>query len=162
VKRGHFFTKPYWKGEHVMAPLQSILIADDDELLRTTISNILVSAGYETITAEDGLQAYDLIRRVHNKVKLVITDIRMPRMSGVELTERLRNEFPELKILCISGYTDRLRFKGHYFLAKPFTSSALRAIVQEVIPVAETSGCVGNSRTLYTTSSGATTSGRVG
>ena len=90
-----------------MAPLQSILIADDDELLRTTISNILVSAGYETITAEDGLQAYDLIRKVHNKVKLVITDIRMPRMSGVELTERLRNEFPELKILCISGYRGR-------------------------------------------------------
>ena len=120
-----------------MAPLRTILVVDDDELMRKTISRILSHSGYQPIEAHDGLQAYECVRRFRTSLQLVITDIRMPRMSGAELTQRLRNEYPDVKILCVSGYTDPLMVKGDYFLAKPFTVAALRAIVQEALGVPE-------------------------
>ena len=113
----------------------NILVVEDEGLIRTFISKSLSSAGYQIIQAEDGLVAYQLIQRFHNTLKLVITDIQMPRMNGAELAARISAEYPGLKILCMSGYMDRFSPAGHYFLSKPFTYSALRATVDELMRV---------------------------
>jgi len=102
-----------------------IHIADDELIIRKFVSKTLSSAGYWTLEAEGGLAAYELIRELNTDLKLAIVDIRMPRMNGVELTERLRTEYPDIKILCISGYSNEQCPKAHCFLAKPFGAKAL-------------------------------------
>ena len=56
-------------------------------------------------------------------------------MNGAELTQRLRTNYPDLKVLCISGFADPLSPNGHYFLAKPFSPDALLALVRDVLNV---------------------------
>ncbi len=110
-----------------------VLIVDDEGAVRKLVRMVLSTAGYESLEAEDGQAAYELLQNLETAPKLVITDIRMPRMNGAELCERLRMEYPDTKILCISAYSDPLSPNGHYFLAKPFTSKALLAMVKDVL-----------------------------
>jgi CheY-like chemotaxis protein len=110
-----------------------ILVVDDDSSVRQMVIRMLAAAGYEVVEAEDGAAAYELIQQVPGNFRLVITDIRMPGMDGVELTRRLRLEYPEIPVLCISGYVDQPYSRAEYFLAKPFTHSVLMAMVGDVI-----------------------------
>jgi CheY-like chemotaxis protein len=113
-----------------------ILVVDDEAHVREMVCAMLQKAGYDVSHATDGLSAYDAVQERQGRLDLVVTDIRMPRMDGCELVRRLQGEFPDIKILCMSGYADPLSPNGHYFLAKPFTFGALRAIVQDVLAIA--------------------------
>ena len=112
-----------------------ILVADDEPMVRRLVRQMLQPTGHEVLEAEDGLAAYNLIREQQGAFDLLITDIVMPHMDGAELVRRIESEYPELKILCISGYADRKSPNGHYFLPKPFTPVALRAMVEKVLGV---------------------------
>jgi two-component system cell cycle sensor histidine kinase/response regulator CckA len=115
-------------------------VVDDEKSVRLLVFNILTKTGHSVLQAEDGLAAYDLVGQVHRELKLVITDVRMPRMDGAELTRRLREEHPDISILCMSGYADPMSPNGHYFLAKPFQPAALMAIVRDVLEVLPENG----------------------
>jgi CheY-like chemotaxis protein len=78
-----------------------ILYVDDEASVRATASAVLQSAGYEVLTAEDGLDALHCLTGA--LPELIITDLRMPRMSGFELLAVVRNRFPQIPTIAISG-----------------------------------------------------------
>ena len=80
---------------------ERVLLVDDEPLARKLISRYLVAAGYVVRMAEDGLDAIGKLRM--GLPDLIITDLKMPRMSGVELLEVVRKRFPQIPVIAISG-----------------------------------------------------------
>lgn len=80
-----------------------ILVVDDDPEVREIVAEFLVDSGHQVVQAEGGPQA---LRLMDDGVEpdLVITDVRMPEMSGIELADRISRDNPELKVILISGY----------------------------------------------------------
>src|ERR1051325_10346358 len=107
-----------------------ILVVDDDATVRQICRRILHSAGYQTHEASDGSAALDFVRESPDRPHLVVSDIVMPRMNGVQLLEALSVLYPGLPILLMSAYTiEALREQGIDvpcgLLAKPFTPEHL-------------------------------------
>jgi two-component system cell cycle sensor histidine kinase/response regulator CckA len=108
-----------------------VLLVEDQPEVRRTLARILRSQGHEVIEANGGPQALELFQETGGAVDLIITDVVMPKMSGVELAERLLKEHPELKFLFMSGYMEDevgrrgLTRAGVQFLEKPFDQSDL-------------------------------------
>lgn len=78
-----------------------LLVVDDEISIREVTSAMLAELGYEVLTAEDGQQALELLPLF--RPDLVITDLRMPRLSGFELLEIMRERFPGLPVIAVSG-----------------------------------------------------------
>jgi CheY-like chemotaxis protein len=78
-----------------------LLIVDDDAAIREITSAMLTDQGHEVLTAEDGLRALDLLPQF--RPDLVITDLKMPRMSGYELIRIVRERFPQIPVIVVSG-----------------------------------------------------------
>lgn len=109
----------------------TILVAEDEPLLLNLICATLKRAGYTVLEAEDGLAALEIAQQYREAIDLLLTDAIMPRMSGLELAERLRQFRPETLVLLCSGYSEE-RYaethpdaKGIHLLPKPFTPQAL-------------------------------------
>ena len=118
-----------------MTTVTRILIVDDDPAIRNACRHILNRAGYVTQEVEDGLAALELVQAGAPPFHLVITDVVMPRMSGVALLDALSLSHPSLPVLLMSGYNlEELRARGIdtpcSVLAKPFTAEALLAEVE--------------------------------
>jgi CheY-like chemotaxis protein len=119
---------------------ETILLVEDESLVRTLTSTILRGHGYQVYEASDGLEALQLVQK--NKLKfihLLLTDVIMPKMSGKELAERLISRHPDLRVLYTSGYTNEVIARhgiledNTAFLQKPFTPKLLARKVQEVL-----------------------------
>ena len=116
-----------------------ILIAEDEERVRSLAAAVLTQQGYKVIEACDGQQALEIAERCAGEIHLLFSDIMMPRMSGLELAERLRRGRPGIKVLLTSGYTgDVVAQEGALnpsipFLQKPFTVRTLALKVREVL-----------------------------
>ncbi len=115
-----------------------ILVVDDDLLLRTFLEKALQSGGYLCTSAEDGHAALELLQK--NPFDMVISDIEMPQLNGLELLYRIRTKYPSIKTILISGKYQRtdtingLSAKGaHSFLPKPFSLNRLLSTVQAVL-----------------------------
>src|SRR6185312_1494203 len=117
-----------------------ILVVDDDELVRVSVAGILSRAGHQVETAEDGEAA--LGRHRAARFDLVVTDIVMPRMEGLETVRALRGDRSRVKIVAISGcerrgsefYLTAARALGaDQVLVKPFTGAELRAAVDRAL-----------------------------
>jgi two-component system, cell cycle response regulator CpdR len=121
--------------------MAKILIADDEEVLRAMCARGLTLSGHDVMTACDGSEALDLLKREGGRFDLLLTDIRMPIMDGIALALAAARDFPELVILLMTGYADqRERAHGldaliHDVIAKPFTLAVLRAAVNEALAV---------------------------
>lgn len=83
---------------------QRVLVAEDDPVVRALIQRLLREAGFEVRTAKHGSEALGLALRASSEFNLVVTDVRMPIMDGLELARRLRERWPGLPVLYISGY----------------------------------------------------------
>jgi CheY-like chemotaxis protein len=106
-------------------PKPTILVVDDESSLREIIVRSLQTEGYRVIEAGDGQQALALLDQDELDIALVITDIRMPRMDGYELAERITVRPSPLPIIFISGYDQGgISLPGSIF-AKPFSMDAL-------------------------------------
>jgi hypothetical protein len=110
----------------------TVLVVEDDEAVRGLIHDTLVSRGYTAISAKDGLEAVELARAQPSRpIHLLVADLVMPNLGGKEAAARLVELHPEVRVLYISGYTDRavvqqgLLEPGMELLAKPFTMEAL-------------------------------------
>jgi PAS domain S-box-containing protein len=120
--------------EPVAAPVAAggtLLLAEDEASVRRLLARMLRGAGYEVFEASDGAQALRLGRQQLGRLDAVVTDVDMPRLSGVDLVRRLSRQRPDLPVLFISGM-DAQGESAHdlpsprvHFLAKPFTESAL-------------------------------------
>lgn len=119
--------------------MSRILIIDDEIVIRKVLRRVLEGAGHEVIDAENGLVGIDLFRQ--HRPDLVITDLIMQVKGGLETITELRREFPEVKIIAISGGSmdagkslTIARQKGaQATLRKPFSIAELRSLVLQVL-----------------------------
>jgi PAS domain S-box-containing protein len=116
---------------------ETILIVEDEGLIRRAATEVLSSLGYNLLEAKDGEEALKLVQNYKNPIHLLLTDVVMPRMNGKELVEKLQGEHPETAIIYMSGYTNDMIDRhgvleeGTTFLEKPFTPSFLVTKVRE-------------------------------
>ena len=114
----------------------TILVVEDDELLRSLVVRLLDSPGYDVLEAESADAALRLVAQYQGKIDLLLTDVVMPSISGGELAERIRALLPEIKVLFMSGYSSELVAKhgavkpGDRVLEKPFTRNSLLSQVR--------------------------------
>jgi CheY-like chemotaxis protein len=117
----------------------TILVADDEEGVRSLVANVLEEAGYTVEMAEDGLEAVERLRQLGNEVRLILLDLTMPRLGGAEAATQLRSILPDVPIIAMSGYGDievMQRFSEaevDEFLPKPFTPDELAAKVRDLL-----------------------------
>jgi CheY-like chemotaxis protein len=118
---------------------ETILVVEDDEMVRHLVRETLERAGYRILDASGPLEARRIAEGSREPIQLMITDVVMPKVSGRELAEMLAPKRPEMKVLYMSGYTDNaivnsgLLQKEVAFLQKPFTPAALTDKVREVL-----------------------------
>jgi CheY-like chemotaxis protein len=106
-----------------------ILCAEDDEQLQLLICKLLENDGFTVLAAGNGEFALQASRRHSGPVDLLLTDMEMPRMSGLELCGKIKAERPSTKILVMSGdlwAKEQVSVTGLPFLQKPFTPTTLR------------------------------------
>ena len=122
-----------------MAGNETVLLAEDEDVLRTLVSVILRQNGYHVIEARDGADALEQARQFSGAIHLLVTDVVMPILNGRQLVERLVQLRPALKVLYISGYTDDAIVRHGIldpevaFLPKPFNPASLVHKVREVL-----------------------------
>jgi CheY-like chemotaxis protein len=85
----------------------SVLVVDDEELVRKFVERVMREAGYETATAADGPEALEVAARLET-FDILVTDVMMPQMTGDELARRIRASTPGIKVLYLTGFSDRL------------------------------------------------------
>jgi PAS domain S-box-containing protein len=112
---------------------ETILLADDEEMIRNLAQQILETHGYSVVTAADGQEAIDLYMRQRDRYDLVILDLTMPRLSGTEALTRIRNLNPGAKVILSSGYPSGETSRASAFLPKPYRAESLTRIVREVL-----------------------------
>ncbi len=113
------------------APPQTILLAEDVPEIRRLIRIYLQQIGYYVLAAHDGMEALDIYRQYQEEVDLLITDMKMPRMSGQELANALRSVQPAIPVLYISG--DMPLPLPTPFLQKPFRMKDLESLVHALL-----------------------------
>jgi PAS domain S-box-containing protein len=118
---------------------ETVLIVEDDDMLRNLAKKILHLYGYMGLEARDGNDALRVSEEYKGSIQLMVTDVVMPEMSGRELADRIQPLRPEMKILYMSGYTDNAIVHHQVldphlaFLQKPFTPEGLAGKVREVL-----------------------------
>ncbi len=123
----------------VTAGKRRILVVDDEEAIRDMMRDILETAGYEVVEATDGVDALEVYRREWGRITLVLLDMVMPRMGGLETFRRLLGIDRSIRVLVCSGYSESdqaqraIREGALGFLPKPFTMSELLARVEKVL-----------------------------
>jgi CheY-like chemotaxis protein len=118
---------------------KTLLLAEDEELVRHLGVDILEGHGYTVLQAATGEEALRIAHEHEGQIDLLFTDVVMPRMNGKELADRIREFYPQIKVLYSSGYTDEaivhlgVLEPGIAFLQKPFTPSSLKRKVRELL-----------------------------
>lgn len=114
-----------------------ILVVDDEENLRRVTQLKLHQAGYEAMTASDGAQALELLAR--NPQDLVITDLKMPGMSGMELLQAIREEYPEIVVIVVTAFgtiesaVEAMKLGAFDYIIKPVNADALKLVVSRAL-----------------------------
>jgi CheY-like chemotaxis protein len=112
-----------------------ILIAEDEDAIRSLVARALLQDGHDVMTANDGAEALDVLVRERGAFELLLTDIRMPVMDGIALALAVARDHPAITILLMTAYADqRERASGlntliHDVITKPFTLATIRAAV---------------------------------
>jgi DNA-binding response OmpR family regulator len=115
-----------------------ILVADDEVMIRNLVTILLQQQGYIVLSASDGQEGLELSRKYPGPIDLVITDVEMPRLNGMDLCTHLLQERPGIKVIVMSGADMReiVTQNVHLpFLPKPFDGEALLARVHAVLPI---------------------------
>jgi CheY-like chemotaxis protein len=116
---------------------KAILIVDDNPNMSTLLAEMLEVFDYESVRAADGSQALEELEK--GSFSMVITDMRMPNMTGLELLEKVKEKYPKLPVVLISGYSvegdagegDSAKPDG--FLAKPFMMSDIEQLLNSLL-----------------------------
>jgi CheY-like chemotaxis protein len=118
---------------------ETILVAEDDDHVRQLLTRVLTGLGYKVITANNGVEGLAALERAKNHVHLLVADVVMPEMGGLQLAQEALAMRPGLKVLYISGYTPNAMVHrgelgpGAHMLQKPFTSELLGHTVREIL-----------------------------
>ena len=118
---------------------ETILLAEDNAQVRELAADILKGQGYHLMVAQNGLEALEMLESYDGSLDLLLTDVIMPDVNGKELFTRLAEQFSDLRVLYMSGYTDDviahkgILEEGIHFIQKPFTVIGLANKVREVL-----------------------------
>jgi two-component system, cell cycle sensor histidine kinase and response regulator CckA len=118
---------------------ETILLAEDEDLVRKIVITTLESQGYKVLAANSGEEALELANRYAGPLHLLITDMVMPGITGTQLAERMKDKYSDLRVLYMSGYTeDRGVRLGLFsapedFIQKPFTPAQLNRCVNQLL-----------------------------
>jgi CheY-like chemotaxis protein len=117
---------------------ETVLLVEDDQRVRSALTRVLRGHGYQVLLASDGAEAMTVVETHSGTIDALLTDVVMPRSSGPEVAELIRQRRGS-KVLFMSGYTEHAALhcgellRGHSFLQKPFTPSALVAKLREIL-----------------------------
>ncbi len=116
---------------------QVILIVDDEEGVRDGLSELLKDEGYTVLCAEDGEEALKILRTT--SIDLILTDMRMPGMSGIDLLKKVHEINDKLGVIILTGYgeiesyIEAMSFGAMEYVSKPFKANELRFIVSKIL-----------------------------
>ncbi len=126
-----------------VAPLNKgnelILLVEDEETVRNLTRQMLEFCGYKVIAAKDGVEALRICEKMGERINLVLTDVVMPQMGGRDLAKKITENYPRVKILFTSGYTDDslIRYgkndENTNFIQKPFTIEGLASKIRTIL-----------------------------
>lgn len=114
---------------------KKLLICDDEEGVRESLKLIL-SDFYELITVEDGTQAQDVLKNSYQQIGLMLLDINIPKISGLDILKQFKEDYPELPIIIATGYkstemaTEAVRLGACGYIIKPFKSEEILSVVR--------------------------------
>ena len=132
------FVRPSDKN-NLLRGTETILLAEDEKGLQTILTKQLNLLGYTVLAANNGQQALEIASAYNGTIDLLLTDVVMPGLSGSDLDESLRNYYPDVVTLFMSGYTDdEIVHQGvldddKLFIQKPFTPLALTLKLRETL-----------------------------
>jgi len=118
---------------------ETILVVEDEAAVRVLVRRVLTRSGYRILEASSGVEALELLEQYGEPIHLLLTDVVMPGMSGRELADRLSMQYPQLRILYMSGYADETIVHHGVLnprialLEKPFTPDVLLWKLREVL-----------------------------
>jgi CheY-like chemotaxis protein len=116
-----------------------ILIVDDEDSMRALVARAIAMDGHETVTAQDGAEALDLLTREQGAFDLLLTDIQMPVMDGIALALAAARDFPQITILLMTGFAEQrerasnLSAIAHDVITKPFSAADIRTAVADAL-----------------------------
>jgi len=116
-----------------------VLIADDEESMRVLVARAIAMDGHDTVTAQDGAEALDILTRDNGAFDLLLTDIQMPVMDGIALALSAARDYPSLVILLMTGYAaqreraSNLNAIAHDVISKPFSVADIRTAVADAL-----------------------------
>jgi CheY-like chemotaxis protein len=123
-----------------------VLIADDEDSMRSLVARAIAMDGHETVIAADGAEALDVLTGDTRAFDLLLTDIKMPIMDGIALALAAARDFPDLVILLMTGFADQHeRASGldaivHDVVTKPFSVADIRAAVAGALTARQPNG----------------------
>ena len=115
----------------------NILIVDDDESIRDMLSIVLKDENYNVLTAEDGNRAITHLKK--NKINLVISDIKMPDMDGIELLNYIKKKNEKIPVIMITGHAstndaiEAMKIGAEQYITKPFNIDELKVVIEKAI-----------------------------
>ena len=119
--------------------MSRVLIADDEDSMRALIARAIAMDGHDTVTAQDGAEALDILTRENGAFDLLLTDIQMPIMDGIALALSAARDFPNLIILLMTGFAHQrerasnLSAIAHDVITKPFSVADIRTAVADAL-----------------------------
>jgi CheY-like chemotaxis protein len=121
-----------------MADVKKILVVDDEAIMRDLLTDYFEMMDYAVVSAKDGSVAWEMMNGYQaGEFDLIITDINMPIMGGIELSRLIKNKFPDMPIIMMTGYgIEKVKQdveKAEGFLAKPFELSVLHELVEKIL-----------------------------
>ncbi len=121
-----------------------VLIADDEVSMRSLVARAIAMDGHDTVTAQDGAEALEILAREQGAFDLLLTDIQMPIMDGIALALSAERDFPGLTILLMTGFADQrerasnLNAIAHDVITKPFSVADIRTAVADALAARKT------------------------
>ncbi len=114
---------------------KQVLIAEDEPAIRSLLQKILKMWGYRTLVASNGKEALEVAEQHKGDVDLLLTDVTMPEMDGLELADKLTKKQPFVKVILMSGFSHMqiaLR-RGWKFIQKPFKPAVIKEAIEEAL-----------------------------
>lgn len=125
--------------EEVEKTLVTILVADDDEVIRSFIKTLLEKSGYKVIEAIDGEDAIDKFREYKDDIQLLIIDVIMPKINGEEVYQEIKKVKSDIMAIFTSGYDEDFLYhkgvleEGKELILKPFLPKELLIKVKDIL-----------------------------
>jgi CheY-like chemotaxis protein len=120
----------------------TVLVVDDEEIVRQVITRLLEASGFNFLEAENGMRALEVVSQYDSRIDLILTDLSMPKMGGKELAERLKGTYPDLTVIFMSGFSlsksgelasEEIAALPNQFLQKPFRAHELLSAIERAL-----------------------------